>query len=113
MNNLGLLIFSVFLFVLVGCTAQNVTPASTVYNITITSTDNSQTITGENIQAQATAHTETKTISDIKPEVSAEAKQTTDNWLLNFLRFAWIFVIVVFVGWLTWPKWFIWIKSIF
>lgn len=92
------LFIALFLF---GCSSQQVQPTAPVYNITITHTDNSQTITGENIKAEAISKTETHSKADIKPEVKAEAAQTTKNglWIVWLVIIGLVLAGAAFVYW--------------
>lgn len=91
MKRLFLLIFAISLL---SCTAQNVKPEATVYNITITNTDNSQTISGDNNQAKTTPKTETKSVADIKPDIKGGAESTKKDSMWIY----WLVITAAFIA---------------
>lgn len=86
-----------------GCTTQSVKPSSVVYNVTITQTDNSHIVSGDNNRTKAAPVTEVKPVSDIKPNVKAEAEATTKNGMWIYALIATL--VVGAAGWLAWRKW--------
>lgn len=93
--------------VLGGCTAQ--TPVTQLPTYTITYTDNSQIVLGNNNSAQSKP--DTVNDQNVKPTATPKIENTTSNsWIyLTIITVA----IIAFLFWLSYKKWGKWWKYIF
>lgn len=95
--------YSVLFIVLLGCTAQKVQPTSPIYYVTITHTDNSQQVVGDNNKAEVKPRTDNRIDADIKPEIKANAESTTKNNMWIYWLIITVFAVVC--GWFAWRRW--------
>lgn len=87
------------LLIVSGCTKQ--VPTTTSYNYYITQTDNSQNITGKNIDAQTKSSVEAKNENQTK--LSSTAESTTKNGL--WIVFSLAMVALAAYIWYLWKGW--------
>ena len=84
--------------VLGGCTAQ--TPVTQLPTYTITYTDNSQIVLGNNNSAQSKP--DTTTDQNVKPTATPKTENTTSNmWIFWLIMVA----AAAVIGWFSYKKW--------